>query len=117
MADIDFARIIADVLIDEKEDQWWANDLTGDIMSTPVPALCPDCNGTERLTYVNVAGDPLSFGVCPHPNAPTIGRLLRIGEAVMRAEVRGFSDGVAVSVNGHSTKQAGPLLLMLEAVE
>ena len=38
-------------------------------------------------------------------------------DSVMRAEVRGFSDGVAVSVNGHSTKQAGPLLLMLEAVE
>ena len=96
MADIDFARIATDAivrLLDTPGDEDWplpSNEAVA-VLDTPVPALCPDCEGkgiVPVLGYSLASPDGWSYLPCPHPNAPTIGRLLRIGEAVMRAAER-----------------------------
>ena len=80
MADIDFARIMADAIIDATGYNPRDNLVT--VLSAPVPALCPDCGGQGVIALPEWEGKTED---CKHWHAPTIGRLLRIGEAVWGA--------------------------------
>ena len=99
MADIDFARIIAE------SGYAWSHD-HADVLDAPVAALCPDCSYPSpwQIDYP-----------CSHPNAPTVGRLLRIGEAVWRADHD--DDGDVQLANGHVSIDADDLLTALRTVE
>lgn len=75
------------------------------LLATKVPDLCPDCKGTGS-TDLNSTYD------CTCPNAPTIARLLAIGEAVWTAE----QDHEYITVGDRSTEWADILLAALKAV-
>ena len=88
MADIDFARIIADAIRHHADHGTFPGSHA--LLGIPMPDLCPDCHGTGELGDIPELRIPSVS--CDHPNAPTVGRLLRIGEAVWRAD----SDKLAV---------------------
>lgn len=83
------------------------------LLATKVPDLCPDCEGsgyTKKRFLRGVVDD----WDCDHPNAPTIGRLLAIGEAVWTARDTTLYAELA---SGHIFASAAPLLAALKAVE
>lgn len=89
----DYRTLLADTLLLDDE-------MTDVLLATKVSDLCPDCEGqpcpkcngtgevaehhepwsTEWIGCHYCHGEP-----CDHPNAPTIARLLAIGEAVWTA--------------------------------
>jgi hypothetical protein len=54
------------------------------VLAAAVPDLCPDCNGTGWVATRSYSdGIPMTEEACAHPSAPSIGKLLAIGAAVM----------------------------------
>lgn len=86
------------------------------LLAARIPDLCPDCEGsgyTKKRFLRGVVDD----WDCDHPNAPTIGRLLAIGEAVWTADDEGRPYHY-VHMSGHDkTSNAHTLLAALKAVE
>ena len=81
------------------------------ILATHIPNLCPDCQGTGNGMLLYGMPD-----ACIHPNAPTIARLLAIGEAAWTAEDEGKPYHY-VHMDGHDkTSNAHTLLAALKVV-
>lgn len=102
--------------------------------------LCPDCKGTgqrscpgpssdyrtqrERDAAGLVKGVDYCYGLhmghsCDHPNAPTIAKLLAIGEAVWTAEFRSvrWDRPDAVVLGAETVMYAEDMALFLRSVE
>lgn len=53
------------------------------ILAARVPELCPDCEGSGEVeSSATNAGHAFIGDVCTHPNAPTIGQMLREWQAL-----------------------------------
>lgn len=83
---IDYTKVIADAIFDlslRTAGDCDYDDMGESAMTARVTALCPDCDGSG---YKPMGSMLRGMYVCDHPNAPTIGRMLRIAEAVLTAE-------------------------------
>lgn len=96
---IDFNEIINDLV-----NEWLlAADFSQDpqILSYKIIKLCPDCEGN---VYAETSGFPVRGSICNHLDAPTIGKLLNVGVAVMTPhfvktpdfQKMGYSGGMVV---------------------
>lgn len=105
----DYRTLLADVLCRPAEPVTFEFDLADNILAARVPELCPDCNAHGWSTVERPYPQ-----TCDHPNAPTIGDLLRWGENVAKAEPHpGINPHVLFDhpVNG-LTQYHGPIVLL-----
>jgi hypothetical protein len=94
---IDFTTLIAGTSMehsatnDAGEFEFFLSDAKA-VLAAKVPDLCPDCHddpGFDGMVWsgaVDYSGERYYID-CDHPDAPSIGKLLAIGAAVMTATV------------------------------
>jgi hypothetical protein len=101
MGGIDYMQWI--VRTQQYEDDYGQPDR---LLNFRVPELCPDCHGDPSWLRDGAHGN---LEPCDHPNAPTIGRMLRIAEVVLAAEPR---EGRTPHVVVGDTAYLGPIVLL-----
>lgn len=105
--------------------EFMGNHDTREVLAAKVPDLCPDCNGDPDGLYPKRFPDGgRASWPCDHRHAPSVGKLLAIGAAVMTANIEeADQDGLqGVFINADSPIQmtvwrdAGHLLTELRTV-
>lgn len=64
------------------------------LLAVRLAHLCPDCHGSGTLKHAATVVDPADIDAngrlipvpCSHPNAPTVGRLIAIGQRVFEVQ-------------------------------
>ena len=84
---IDFARIIADAIEGTSNSHPFA--ATAVTLAARLPDLCPDCHGDTRAR-IDIGFERGHSVACTHSDAPSIGKLLAIGAAVLNSSGEGW---------------------------